>query len=110
MSEYSREEMRGMVLDHMHAMVRYWNATDRPREEVLDGLAFSFLVMLDGHTASLPGFALIPLPHEGDEAADKEMDGAWWPCPRGNDRELIESRDIIGADLLHEAWYPKVTT
>lgn len=84
-----------MVLDHIAAMVRYWlNESRTPSAaEKLDGLAFSFLTMIDGDSGFMPAFDLIPGPHEDDQEDSRSEGENWWP-------EGVNISD----GSLHEQW------
>ena len=65
---YTAEEVRDMLLEHSVALARYW--ADQPNMTAYqrcEGVVFSMLAMLDGGSAGLPGFVLIPQPHESDK-------------------------------------------
>lgn len=97
---YTPDEMRKMVLDHMRAMVWYWESLKDDGygvRERLDGLAFSFLAMLDGSSAGVPSFDLVPRPHPDDEAFHRDDGDNWWP-----DGVVINDRA-----MLHEEWHEK---
>jgi hypothetical protein len=54
------EEAIKKFLNHMNGLVRYWDNTDNNSTNKLNGLLFSFLVMLDGGDIEfLNGFKLI---------------------------------------------------
>lgn len=95
---YTEEESRNMYLDHMRMLVNYWSNESRceTERERMEGLAFSFLVMLDGGSASLPSLDLCLAPHE----SDKEYLTA-------TGEKHFESGMIINNCQLHELWHKK---
>lgn len=102
--EYTTEEIREQFLDHIRAMVNYWDSIPKETtKEKLDGLAFSILAALDGSSAGLPGFIVAPLPHQDDKQYNIENDENYYP-----ENDEIENQikgDIAG--LLHELFYKR---
>ncbi len=88
---YTDEEMVEIILDHVVSLVFYWNDIPRPQIELLRGLAFSMLVMIDGGVANIPSLRLSPLPHKSDRPYAIENDEDYWP---------EDQPDLAGA--LHE--------
>jgi hypothetical protein len=71
--EITTEENRYLLLKHFAGLVDYWEKVDeRNCREKMEGLLFSVLAALDGCSAGLPGFAIIPLGTEEDIAFAKE--------------------------------------
>ncbi len=68
---YTAEEATEMFLDHIRAMVDYWdtagNTPGHTQKERLSGLAFSILTLLDGDTTTLPACYVRLEPHESDK-------------------------------------------
>lgn len=105
--EYTEEEVRAKFLRQVRDTVDYWDAStgDGDKRGALEGLAFSLLVMLDGGSTALPGFAVIPAPHPDDKSYCIGEGENWYPqfSPKGH-------CDIAGS--LHELLYaakPKAT-
>lgn len=94
--EYTTEEVREKVLNHIWALIEYWDGGNLPhsktRRERLEGFAHSLLAMLDGSSAELPGFIIAPCPHEDDREWRKARGENWYP---ENDAEKPNS-DIGG--------------
>lgn len=103
---YTVEEMRNMVIEHLAMMARYWATANLGRPEFkehlaskgeilyrLEGLVFSFLVMLDGGSGDMPAFDLSPSPHEDDEDFHRKNGENWWP-----------SGEIVNECQLHDLW------
>lgn len=65
--EFTADEVRRQFVEHIHRMIDYWDGTDNPTREKLEGVAFSILVALDGSTGALPAFVVAPLPHPDDK-------------------------------------------
>jgi hypothetical protein len=94
--EYTRDEVREKLINHIRALVDYWaQVENRATHEKLSGLAFSILNILDGGSAGVPGFLLIPHPHPEDKQFHIDNGENWFP------NEI----DIGGG--LHEIFYPK---
>jgi len=99
-SAYTTDEIREKVLNHIRAMVQYWD--NLPKEttvEKLDGLAFSILTMLDGCTMDLPGFIVAPCPHEDDKSYHLDHKEKFYP----DNSNIKVDGDIAGC--LHELFY-----
>lgn len=95
--EYTDDEIREKFLSHIKKMCVYWERmNDIPSKEKLDGLAFSFLTMLDGCTMDLPGFIVAPDPHPSDKDYHKDNNERYYPDNHG----VIVKGDISGC--LHE--------
>jgi len=79
--EYTIEEQRQILLEHVWMLVNYWDKESRAKEprEKLEGLAFSLLSALDGCSAGLPGFALVPSTHHSDKEFHKKNGDPWFP-------------------------------
>lgn len=87
----TKEEMVRDLLAHMAKMAKYWADVDldttsremftaEGKNEIqwrVEGLLFSFLVMLDGGTP-LPAFDIAPCPHPSDEAFCRGAGHNWW--------------------------------
>jgi len=97
--EYTTDEVREKVLDHIRTMSKYWSRVENQTvEEKLDGLAFSILTMLDGCT-DLPGFIVAPYPHETDKDSRIENNKKYFP----ENHDSIVRCDISG--FLHELFH-----
>jgi len=99
--EYTTEEARQIFLKKVWDYVEYWDKESRADDarSKLEGLAFSMLVILDGGATDLPGFAVVPCPHESDKKFHEEEGEPWFrPCGE------IEG-DIAGSlhELFHDA-------
>lgn len=94
---YTVEEVRTEFLTHLAYMVEYWDKVDIGTDQLdrMQGLVHSVLAALDGCAMALPGFLVIPSPHEDDEEFLKAEGENWYPSD--------EDADIGGS--LHEHWY-----
>lgn len=102
--EYTPEEIRDQFLNHMRHLVDYWSGEDvgtRSTKDRLDGLAFSFLSMIDGCSMAMPGFRIFPTCHPTDPDYLREHDENWYPV---ND-DSGDMRGEITTGYLHEIWY-----
>lgn len=102
--QLTEDEVRDALLEHIHAMARYWatvGGPDGPKTclDRLEGLAFSILAALDGNSVNVPGFIVAPLPHEDDKQYRIDQDENYYP---ENHRAKIRA-DIGGS--LHEHWH-----
>ena len=96
---YTDEETRERLLDHIWAMIDYWNREERrtTARSKLEGLAFSILSALDGSCVGLPGFVVAPRPHPDDEDYLRSQGENWFP-------RCESEHDLAG--VLHEEFYP----
>lgn len=101
--EFTEEEVRGRVLDHIWGMIQYWYEEERRPSalEKMEGLAFSILVMLDGESADLPGFLVAPVPHPDDKEFSKKEIQDWYP--QNQEAERVVNCDIAGG--LHDNFH-----
>lgn len=67
--QYTRDEVREKFLKTVASYVKYWENESRAvtTREKLEGLAFGILVILDGGCPNVPGFLVVPDPHEEDK-------------------------------------------
>lgn len=104
--EWTIEEVQDKFLDHIRSLVNYWAqdhiVPDYNVKSKLNGLAFSILSTLDG-CSSLPGFLLIPSPHESDKEYLKEI-GENWYKPIS---EITNIKEACLPGMLHELFYRK---
>lgn len=70
------EEMRAEFIQHVRGTVEYWRNQDA--DDPIGGVAFSILVAIDGMSAGLPAFDLIPRPHPDDEQYHRDEGENWW--------------------------------
>ena len=96
----TQEEVRDLSLKHCRQTADYWvtlpNNSNNHQDEIrrrVEGAIFSILVALDGDAMALPGFKVIPDPHQDDKDYCKDRGMNWLP----NDV------DIAGA--LHSTFY-----
>jgi len=81
-------------------MVKYWQDETRSnRNEAIEGIAHSMLVLFDGMTAALPGFKIVPDPHPDDKGYALGQNENYWP----DDIDIREGGD----DYLHHYLYKK---
>jgi hypothetical protein len=101
--EYTSEEIREQFFDHIDRLIEYWGSDDvkhRNTQERLEGLAFSFLTMLDGAPVNmLGGFRVFPNCHGGDPEYLKDQGENWWPPNEGESNLRGEI-----TTMFHEAW------
>lgn len=95
--EITVEEARHLFLTHVAVLVDYWEKESRVKtsQEKLEGLAFSLLTMLDGGSAGLPGYQIIPRSYQQDVEYAKEQGYDYYP----------ENIDITQDQALHEEIY-----
>lgn len=67
--EYTKEEVRKMVLEHMRHLAQYWAIIPKDVTvlERCEGVAFSILNIFDGTSSGLPAFDLVVRPHPDDK-------------------------------------------
>lgn len=96
---YTPEEVREKFLRYVWALVDYWTQEDRSsRGHALEGLAHSILVMLDGESAELPSFHLIPVGQPDDQRFYRERGENWYPIC-----QIDHEYDIAGG--LHDNFF-----
>lgn len=78
--EHTQEECQDELMHYLVNITRYW-IRQRPNNtrEACEGLLFSFLVLLDGGTSSLPSLCVFADPHPDDKPSHKEDGENWWP-------------------------------
>lgn len=93
--EYTEEEMQREFVEHIHALIDYWENEDRAptTKEKLEGLAFSILTAIDGEAMAVPGYKLIPITSEEDKQYYISQGENYYP----------EDTDIAGS--LHEIFH-----
>lgn len=95
--EYTKEEIREMLLKHLAGIAKYWaNLPDKTPEERCHGTVFSVLSTLDGCSLAMPGFQLIPFPAEEDNEYHQSEGENWFPYSEEH------PNDVGGA--LHEQY------
>lgn len=110
--EYTQEEIRKKFLKHLSMMVDYWadipskdpclpDLPEKTTRDRLEGLAFSFLTMLDGSSMNLPAMEIVLTPHPEDKAYAKEVGDNWYPQPAEKFEDCIT---VHGGSMLHEMW------
>jgi len=97
---HTQEEMQEMFLGQLRRYVHYWANEERVTDvkEKLDGLAFSFLNMLDGTSAGLPAFDIYPCPHPGDKGFHIGEGENYWPSKE-------DDVSVFGNSMAHDKWY-----
>lgn len=98
---YTVEEMRARFLEQVWVYIDYWAKQEgHDKRGALEGLAFSMLVILDGESATLPGFMVLPAIGMGDPVYSGP-DGNYFPAVMTN--EILSELDIAGA--LHDTFF-----
>lgn len=78
--EYTSKEVTEQFMQHIATMIDYWDRTPgHSSREKLEGLAHSILCALDGCSAHLPGFLVVPYPHPDDKEYHIENEENWFP-------------------------------
>lgn len=102
--QITRDEARYLFLRHVADLVDYWSDENRvcdPREK-LEGLAFSILTALDGCSAGLPGYAVVPMQTPDDEKWLRTEGIDYYPT--FNETQLPEGVYDIGGGM-HDVFY-----
>lgn len=98
--EHTQKEIQDMFLEHIRGITSYWaNLPNKTPEERTNGVAFSILALLDGVSADLPAFEVIPVPHPSDKAFHQEEGTNYYPDPP---RALEGAITVHGPDMLHD--------
>jgi len=89
------EDLRDLFMRVLAGYAHFWaTLPDKTPLERCNGLAFSFLVMLDGGNMSLPVFDLVARPHPDDKAFHQ-----------GRGTDWVEDGTVISDIGLHELWH-----
>ena len=77
---YTSEEATEMFLNHVRALVEYWDGpiSSQTTKDRLSGLAFSILTLLDGDSMAMPGCSVAVQPHEDDKAYHQANGENWF--------------------------------
>ena len=79
LTAYTSEETQEIFLKKMKGVMEYWrDLPGKTLEERMFGFAFTIFSTIDGSAADVPGFRLMPDPHESDEAFHKENGERWF--------------------------------
>lgn len=82
--EKTLAEVREEFLAHVRRMAKYWaSQPNSTAQERCDGLAFSILTAIDGCSAGLPAFSLVPHPHPSDKEYHQSQGENWYPSEGG---------------------------
>lgn len=99
---YTVDEAREIFLKRVWQLIEYWDTEEYSQRYKLEALAFSILAELDGESdGSIPGFAVIPMPHMEDKEYNRIRGNNWFPS---YDFGGLEPCDIGGSlhELFHE--------
>jgi hypothetical protein len=98
MAELTTDQARERFLDHVRALVDYWDReASGDQRHRLEGVAFSILVLLDGGSGHMPGWVVCPSPHPEDRAYCEAQGEEYWP------EAPDAGTDIAGS--LHELFF-----
>ena len=102
--EFTKEEARAHLLEHIRGLVQYWANESRAvgDENKLDGLAFSILSALDGSSGNLCGLLVIPCPAPEDKEYHIDNGENYYADPPA---EALSAD--IGDGCLHEEYSNK---
>ena len=105
--EYSKEEIQQQFVNHLWALIAFWEHCPHCKceHDKLTGLVHSILCVLDGASGSLPGFLVIPSPHEADKAYQIERGEDYYPPAIDATDEMCD----IGGNL-HELFCKATAT
>ena len=93
--ELTHDEMKTEFLQYIHDLVDYWEHEERANttKDKLEGLAISILNTIDGGSAELPAYSLIPLGNPNNIEYCQKMGRNYYP---------EETEDIAGS--LHDVF------
>lgn len=94
--QYTTEEVRTMFFDKIHSLIDYWAREGKTKEDALDGLAFSMLVLLDER------YRVFPACHPEDPEYLKSQGENWYPV-----NDSLNGECEITDGMLHNDWYPE---
>ena len=63
----THDEIQKNFINQVWVMIDWWKNAQVSESDKLSGLAHSILAMIDGCYGGIPGFILIPDPHEDDK-------------------------------------------
>lgn len=90
---YTKEESVDFIMNHIATLAQYWASLDKTKLEIVNGVVFSILAMLDGASVELPAVNLSFDPHCDDKDYHIERDENWFDT------------NVINDDVqLHEIW------
>lgn len=95
---YTDEEALELFFGHIARIFRYWAQAPNisgaegmsETEARMEGFLFSLLVMFDGGSMGMPSLAIVPCPHEEDEAFARSQGENWWTGSMLNDTSMHE--------------------
>jgi hypothetical protein len=93
------EDLRDEFLRCIRSYCKYWAEEKRTPEveKKLEGLAFSILTLIDGHTDAMTAMDIVMRPHPSDKAFHVSQGEDW-----------IKAGTVINRDcILHELFYNK---
>lgn len=97
--EIANDEAREKFLERVRYIAAYWQQAHKVTlKEATEGVAFSILVLLDGGSAEMPAYKVIPSPHPDDRAFQESEGKDYYPTP------ALEN-NIAGQ--LHERFFTK---
>ena len=100
---WTQDEIRDQFLHALAGKVRYWASCKGPESvnERLEGLAFSFLNLLDG-TTGFPSIDMIAHPHESDKAFCEAEGENYFPPPPEYHADTVVFND---GGYMHDIWF-----
>jgi hypothetical protein len=113
--EISKEEAVNQLLSTVALIAREWGTYPKQTQfSACQGMAFSFLTMLDGSNMSLPAFNLHPEPNPDDKKFHQNNDENWWGTDAINDdvmlHELWSKFELPNPSPTHRDGYNKIVT
>ena len=102
--ELTENEVRSMLLGHIHDLVSYWEGQEGSVKDRMDDLVFSILTTLDGDSLNFPKFIVAPDPHLTDREYLRSMGSGWFP---ENHKIAPKIKCDLGGSL-HEFWHNRL--
>lgn len=107
---YTPDEVRDLFLNYVWHLIDYWDENGDGKRNALEGLAHSILATLDGESAELPGFHVLPIGTLEDQEFFREQGRNWFPlCRLQNDYDIggslhnrffrVQPRDVPEEEL-----------
>jgi hypothetical protein len=94
---YTAKEMQEIFIEQVRGIAKYWaELPNREPKERCDGVAFSILTLIDGHSCGHPPIDMHAAPHPTDEEYHKQNGENWY------DPEVL-----MNDCYLHDMFYKK---
>lgn len=113
--EITKEEAIHHLLSTVAAAAREWGTyPTHTQYSAVQGMAFSFLTILDGSNIGIPAFNLHPSPHPDDKQYHQNNGDNWWGTDAINDEvslhDLWKKFELPNPNFTHRDGYNRIVT